>query len=460
MKNILFNFSNGNQFNELYKLAAVLKVNKYNLVFLLDENEGAFDKELIQTKITQINGIVNTVSENIFSIEVPKVKFPLLWRIKNKFFLPANGIKNNFNYHLYQKKVIETITLVNKFEKYLSEKKIQLLIIAEDGIGSNYYLIKAAVNRKIKCLCIPYEYSGVKQLIQGAERNIRYEKGHFPKLFTRILKKTYFEREGFYYGFLPFENIMALYKTKTLPPDIKTVHGGYSDKLAAESQMMRKHYISEKISQRKIVLTGSMNDELLSKSINESFFTKEKIYKQFKFNPDLKLLSVSFVPDYSYKNLFTDYFEYASFIISSLKKLKNFNVVYQFHPRVQQDKLNLIKSSFDIAVSDLATIDLIPASDLFVASYTSTIRWAIASGVPVVNLDVFGFDYDDFKMCKGVADIKSKQGFLDYISLLDSEQTELDKLSKYQFEDSGKWAILDGKSTGRLLNLVGTLCQN
>ena len=63
------------------------------------------------------------------------------------------------------------------------------------------------------------------------------------------------------------------------------------------------------------------------------------------------------------------------------------------------------------------TSELVPLCDLYVASVSSTIRWAIACGKPVVNYDVYRYRYTDFISLDGVLIIDSPgvsdhQGFL------------------------------------------------
>ena len=110
-------------------------------------------------------------------------------------------------------------------------------------------------------------------------------------------------------------------------------------------------------------------------------------------------------------------------------------------------------------ISDLTTVQLISIADLYVTSYSSTIRWAIAASVPVINIDMYGFNYEDFENCAGVLSIKTVTDFDTVMLKLKEEKAIYDLLKKAQEIDSKSWGMMNGKSTERIINLIYNLCQ-
>ena len=56
----------------------------------------------------------------------------------------------------------------------------------------------------------------------------------------------------------------------------------------------------------------------------------------------------------------------------------------------------------NVRIGSWKTAEMVPASDIYVASISSTIRWAITCGKPVVNYDVYRYRYTDFLAVPGV----------------------------------------------------------
>ena len=67
----------------------------------------------------------------------------------------------------------------------------------------------------------------------------------------------------------------------------------------------------------------------------------------------------------------------------------------------------------------LNTAELVPLCDVFVASISSTIRWAIACGKPVVNYDVYRYRYTDFIGVEGVLTCEEQDEFVSVLRRLD-----------------------------------------
>ena len=60
-------------------------------------------------------------------------------------------------------------------------------------------------------------------------------------------------------------------------------------------------------------------------------------------------------------------------------------------------------------ISTLPTAQLVALSDRFIAFASSTIRWAVCCGVPVINYDVFSYDFQEYKNTIGIFDVKTNR---------------------------------------------------
>lgn len=456
MKKILFNFSNITEFNEQLKLVDILKNNysDYNIVFLINTYKGNFDYQDI------INKITNLGCDYFFEKDIILPKKKLLVSLLYKIPIRIRDIINrkvSFDTFRYLETYFDSKYQLKSYLNFLEKLNPDLLIVSEDGIGSNFHLIRAATNSGIKSMVLPYEYSSVKQLILGAKKRFVYDINN-KGLSRDMFYKYFFADQNNFFGFFSKEKVKALVRNNVLPDNVKTVHGGIATKIASESKAMSEHYLKENISLEKIALTGSINDDILFLKLKDKQIKKEELVKKFNLDSDLPLIIFSFVPDYPNNIMFGNYSNYIKTVCDSISGLSNYNCIYQFHPAVSQSH-RLLLSDMQVPVSDLPTIELISIADIYMTSYSSTIRWAIAAALPVIHLDLYHFDNDDYKMCKGVKSVNTSNEFKLVIQQLKDNNDLYIELKKKQSMDAEKWGILDGKSGERIVNLIEELCQ-
>jgi hypothetical protein len=96
----------------------------------------------------------------------------------------------------------------------------------------------------------------------------------------------------------------------------------------------------------------------------------------------------------------------------------------------------------------------VPLCDLYVASVSSTIRWAIACGKPVINYDVYQYGYADYVGVAGVLLVRTRMEFRDALRKLSGDASVRDKLAERQRNDSSRWGMLDGRSGRRIVALL------
>ncbi len=92
--------------------------------------------------------------------------------------------------------------------------------------------------------------------------------------------------------------------------------------------------------------------------------------------------------------------------------------------------------------------------DLYVASISATIRWAIASGIPVINYDIYKFNYQDYIGVQGVMTVFNFNDFSSALHMLTSDSDYLATLGAAQKKHAAEWGLIDGKFAERFHALV------
>ena len=98
-----------------------------------------------------------------------------------------------------------------------------------------------------------------------------------------------------------------------------------------------------------------------------------------------------------------------------------------------------------------------PLGDLFVASISATIRWAIACGVPVINYDTYRYRYDDYKGVSGVVLVENAREFNAVIQRFVDDSDFANDLKRRQDMHKMFWGIIDAGFADRFAAIVSGL---
>lgn len=122
------------------------------------------------------------------------------------------------------------------------------------------------------------------------------------------------------------------------------------------------------------------------------------------------------------------------------------------HPSIPAHELQPILAR-GIPILPGSAADHVGSADLFVASVSTTIKWALACGVPVVNYDVYGYGYDDYRGVPGVEETATFAAFREAVARL-CDPPHLETARQLAGQHAEEWGRLDGRSTHRLVALI------
>jgi hypothetical protein len=245
------------------------------------------------------------------------------------------------------------------------------------------------------------------------------------------------------------------------PPNPWMTNSGRADRIAVESDRMLKVYRDAGFPEQQIVLTGSCADDFLHAALREKEARRSTLYRELKLPADRRLLLSSLVPDQLPSGVpeceFDNYGELVEFWVRTLAAWNDkLNVVLKINPRYRREEFVYLEK-WGVKVAPHDTIDLVPLADIYVASISSTLRWAIACGTPSINYDVYHYRYGDFSDASGIVHVEKKPEFAREVARMVEDRAHWEELHRRQMSDARRWAALDGKSTERLVGLFDEL---
>lgn len=348
----------------------------------------------------------------------------------------------------------------------INRRRPDLIILGEDGVGGNNAIIKYGRQSDVRSLSLPYEYSTISQhldevlfypsspRVYGMDNAInRWVARRYPSWAHVHNHRTLLRQRG--------TSILVQEWLRIAPPKPWTVHGGSADALAVESQQMMHHYLADDLPQQKLVMTGSVFDDALAATVHESSRLRGSLISTWGLDPARPLLLAGLPPDFTYRPTanFSNFRDLLSFWIQTMRSLRSFNVVFHAHPAIPSDMLDYIRS-LKAPLTDQSIATLIPLADAFVVSNSSTIRWAVGCGLPVVNYDVYRFQSRDFDAAPGVMTVNSRKDFSSLLRRLDTDADYFNQQREKQRSVMADWGMFDGHSKERIFGLINSLTNH
>jgi hypothetical protein len=120
------------------------------------------------------------------------------------------------------------------------------------------------------------------------------------------------------------------------------------------------------------------------------------------------------------------------------------------HPAVSTEDRDAI-AAMGVELSSRYVLVLIPANDIYVSYYSSTIRWAIASGKPVLNYDAYKLNLDVYDAAPGVVTLGSAREIVARAAELATSDQAFADLAAKQVAVAPEWGLLDAPAMPRIL---------
>ena len=133
----------------------------------------------------------------------------------------------------------------------------------------------------------------------------------------------------------------------------------------------------------------------------------------------------------------------------------SFNILVRPHPNFFEFG-ELLACDF-IRVTDEPTYELIPLSACYLAFASATIRWALFSSVPVINYDIFNYNFSEYKSRPGIAEVNTLDGFTAQIRQIVTDEHYLKKMSEDMADLADHWGVVGGKNIEKITSTIDRL---
>lgn len=343
-----------------------------------------------------------------------------------------------------------------------------LVVLAEDNVEyMSGAWVRSAHKLNIPVLIVPYCLAGLEEPAAVYYNDPRHQ---LDTLANRFLARHYpqwiYEYKGRKLVRMPASRALPLEWLGISSPLPWLMNGTYADVIAVESPFMRDFYRRQGLSSRQLVITGTASDDVMYESLCNCRTYRNRLYAHYGMQLDRPMILCALPPVTSAMSMlgeeFSSYQDMLRFWLESLKEVEGYNIFISLHPTMHLSDFDFLDEGgwWGLAIAPPDTAQMIALCDIYIASVSSTIRWAIACGKPVINYDVYRFRFPDFRPALGVVTVESKRDFIEVLQRMTTDVKYYESLREAQIECRSYWGMIDGKSNTRLLSLIESLTSS
>lgn len=346
---------------------------------------------------------------------------------------------------------------IKAFRSQIRKENMELVVLPADNRYDLAAYSKAAHLENIGVVVVPQFMAGPLEWAEYVwDQPIYQIKSLHNKLASVLFPRWKFDHKGRSLLALSGANVMAREWLDIAPPLPWVLHSGFSDVIAVESEAVKEYCINEGLPSHQLTVTGSIAHDILFDIQNAKESRRIELLTALEMDKNLPIVLSALPPDSLYMGRnecdFKSYHELVEFWCKSITALIGFNHVVVLHPSHIYDEMKYIED-YGLKIARNPTANIIPLCDIFVASISSTIQWATACGIPVINYDAYRYRYTDYANVDGVLTMEEKEEFTKTLHKLANDKSYYEKVNAYQQAQARRWGQLDGQASVRLHQL-------
>lgn len=338
-------------------------------------------------------------------------------------------------------------------EDWLVRLGIDAIVFAEDNVERDSFAwIAAARRRGIRTVVSTYGMLSLHEAENAYKRSSSHalSEPHL-SLFRRYLSKWLAEGADYAITRLPWAEALGRELVGEVPFNPWLVNTGRADVIALESEVMEEGYLAQGFDRAHLAVLGHPLHDSLAAVRSQRAERRTALAKRQRFDSDKPLIIVAVPPNQlsSRPAEFADYPDLAAAFHRAPAEIANANVVVSPHPSTSAAEVSAMEAA-GARVERVSVAELLPLADLYLASASSTIKWALALGVPVIDFDCYGYGYPDYLGLEQVWPVSTGAELKKALIRWQDRATQARFQAAAQ-RDASRWGKIDGRALERLV---------
>lgn len=208
--------------------------------------------------------------------------------------------------------------------------------------------------------------------------------------------------------------------------------------------------MAQGVSEKKLKIVGDIQYDALHVSYSDSTSIRNRLLEKYGMEKDRQTIILAMPQLAEHKLIDWDrHWQEIGFLVSGLEDIDR-NLLISLHPKAAKHEYEFLEKARRCRILDEPLKDVLPVADLFLATFSSTVLWAVLCGVKTVVVDFYDFNYDTFDHLNSISIVQDKTIFV---------ETVLRKLdNKVDFESDwselSKDIVFDGSTISRYCDII------
>jgi hypothetical protein len=278
---------------------------------------------------------------------------------------------------------------------------------------------------------------------------------HFPRLVA-ALPGQYAEHptSGEMVSLYPAEYLEAAARLEALPPN-PWVPGGNSCEIVMVSGLDEfRELVACGAEPDRLFLTGSQAHDPLFRGWQNRDELIRSLQERYRL-PAGKPIVVLSMPQYGeHAQLpWEDHWKEVHHLCRVLTNCSASGLV-SLHPRMDPASYSFISETYGLALASEPLVQVLPGADVFLASLSSTLSWAVLCRIPTLAMNFHGLPQQGFLRLPGVKLLTQRESLGPELERFLLDQGLRERISQRQAREAGRFSPYDGQCTERVLSAI------
>ena len=250
-------------------------------------------------------------------------------------------------------------------------------------------------------------------------------------------------------------NVIAREKCDILPKNPWTLGSTGSVFVCAEGELDKRRLMNHGVKTEKILLTGSLEHDMLFEKFNQQKETKEKLEKAYRLDSKKSIILIALPQTFEHGYLsFEKHWELQENICSQASK-SGHNILISLHPKMKWNIYKFLEKKYSVKIIREKLAEVLPAVDIFIVGQgSSTIPLALLCELPIIIIDSYGLNFSRYDWIISKTTIKCYNQLYEAIkNIIDNDQ-KIARIKKNHASQKELISPFDGKCVDRIFNFL------
>jgi hypothetical protein len=334
-----------------------------------------------------------------------------------------------------------------------------VLLADERRVGLYGGMLHAARRRGRLTMVIPYALSDLPDMVLPRKDKPDHYVDRRPyRLIKAWIRRRHpdqvYESEVGPLLFYPAVETLVLASLGILPPKPWVIGGGWADVVGLIGEADRRRFVEQGAPPQKMIVTGQPSLDVLYETWQRKDDLCQRLAVDYGLDGD-KPFVVFAVPQLG-EHKITGWEEHwaANMAVTETLAATGANVLLSLHPRSDPEQYAFLEDRFGVHILREPLSEALPAADIFVATYSSTVRWAVLLRIPAIVVDYGWFGYTFFDHFEGVIKVNDHAKLAPVLKKMLGDLAYYERLQALQADTSQEITMFDGQAVRRIVDLI------